>query len=103
MSSSEEWVVVMPVKGTTGSKSRLLGGLAESGLTWGEFDRATQAREFQPRPGKLCDWCEHRDVRCSAFGHEVPPWPDHVPGPEEPLAHQRAAVEAHRRSQLPAT
>jgi 2-phospho-L-lactate guanylyltransferase len=33
MSSSEEWVVVMPVKGTTGSKSRLLGGLAESGLS----------------------------------------------------------------------
>lgn len=33
MSSLEEWVVVMPVKGTTGSKSRLLGGLADSGLT----------------------------------------------------------------------
>jgi 2-phospho-L-lactate guanylyltransferase len=33
MSSLEEWVVVMPVKGTTGSKSRLLGGLADSGLS----------------------------------------------------------------------
>lgn len=33
MSASGEWVVVMPVKGTSGSKSRLLGGLADSGLS----------------------------------------------------------------------
>ncbi|KQO08721.1 hypothetical protein ASF06_11275 [Agreia sp. Leaf244] len=30
MSAMGDWVVVMPVKGTSGSKSRLLGGLAES-------------------------------------------------------------------------
>jgi 2-phospho-L-lactate guanylyltransferase len=30
MSATGEWVVVMPVKGTAGAKSRLLGGLAES-------------------------------------------------------------------------
>ncbi|WP_374947507.1 2-phospho-L-lactate guanylyltransferase, partial [Agreia sp.] len=30
MSATGEWVVVMPVKGTAGAKSRLLGGLAET-------------------------------------------------------------------------
>jgi 2-phospho-L-lactate guanylyltransferase len=33
MSAAGEWVVVMPVKGTSGSKSRLLGGLVGSGLS----------------------------------------------------------------------
>jgi 2-phospho-L-lactate guanylyltransferase len=32
MSAAGDWVVVMPVKGTSGSKSRLLAGLADSSL-----------------------------------------------------------------------
>ncbi|CAD5994652.1 2-phospho-L-lactate guanylyltransferase [Agreia sp. COWG] len=36
MSPDGEWVVVMPVKGTSGSKSRLLGGLADSDLDEGQ-------------------------------------------------------------------
>jgi putative RecB family exonuclease len=58
---------------------------------WAAIERATQLREFQPRPSKLCDWCEHKAERCSAWGGTVPSWPDDVPGPDDPLPHQRRA------------
>ena len=60
---------------------------------WTAIERATQLRDFQPRPSKLCDWCDHQAL-CPSFGGTPPPFPDVVPGPEEPLPHQRAAVEA---------
>ena len=70
---------------------------------WEAIDRATQARDFQPRPGKLCGWCDHKAL-CPSFGGTPPPFPAAVPGPDSPLPHQRAAVEkAQRAAQLPAT
>jgi RecB family exonuclease len=60
---------------------------------WEAIERATQLREFQPRPSKLCGWCDHQAL-CPSFGGTPPPFPDVVPGPDVPLPHQRAAVLA---------
>ncbi len=59
---------------------------------WEAIERATQRRDFPPRVSRLCDWCDHKAL-CPAFGGTPPPWPERVPGPEEPLPHQRRAVE----------
>ena len=65
---------------------------------WQAVERATQLREFQPRPSKLCGWCDHKAL-CPSFGGTPPPFPDVVPGPDVPLPHQRAAVlEAQGRA-----
>ncbi len=61
---------------------------------WEAIERATQLQDFRPRRSKLCDWCDHQAL-CPEFGGTPPPWPDVVPGPDDPLPHQRAAVEAH--------
>ena len=66
---------------------------------WEEIDRATQARDFHPRPGKLCGWCDHQAL-CPSFGGTPPPFPAAVPGPDSPLPHQRAAVEKAQRAQV---
>lgn len=55
---------------------------------WEAIDRATERKEFLPRPSRLCDWCDHQSL-CPAFGGTPPPWPEVVPGPEVPLPHQR--------------
>ena len=60
---------------------------------WDAIERATQLREFPPRPSKLCGWCDHQAL-CPSFGGTPPPFPDVVPGPDVPLPHQRAAVLA---------
>ena len=60
---------------------------------WAAIERATQRREFLPRPSKLCDWCDYKAL-CPAFGGTPPPWPERIPGPDEPLPHHRAAVAA---------
>lgn len=60
---------------------------------WTAIERATQLRDFPPRPSRLCDWCDHQAL-CPSFGGTPPPFPERVPGPDEPLPHQRAAVEA---------
>jgi putative RecB family exonuclease len=44
---------------------------------WRAIERAIQAGDWRPRPGKLCDWCAHRSL-CPAFGGTPPPLP--VPG-----------------------
>ncbi len=64
---------------------------------WEAIERATQRREFLPRPSRLCEWCDHQSL-CPAFGGTPLPWPERVPGPEDPLPHQRAAVEAARQA-----
>jgi putative RecB family exonuclease len=64
---------------------------------WEAIERATQLREFQPRPSKLCDWCDHQAL-CPSFGGTPPPWPERVPGPDEPLPHQRVAVEKSQQA-----
>ncbi|TAL22730.1 MAG: recombinase RecB [Frankiales bacterium] len=60
---------------------------------WTAIERAIQLRDFPPRPSRLCDWCDHQAL-CPSFGGTPPPFPERVPGPDEPLPHQRAAVEA---------
>lgn len=64
---------------------------------WAAIDRATELRDFPPRPSRLCDWCDHKAL-CPSFGGTTPPWPEHVPGPDEPLPHQRVAVEKAQRA-----
>jgi putative RecB family exonuclease len=58
---------------------------------WEAIEKATQLRDFQPRKSKLCDWCDHQAL-CPEFGGTPPPFPDVVPGPDEPLPEQRLAV-----------
>jgi len=41
---------------------------------WRAIERAIQAEDWRPRPGKLCDWCAHRAL-CPAFGGTPPPLP----------------------------
>jgi putative RecB family exonuclease len=64
---------------------------------WEAIERATQRREFLPRPSRLCDWCDHQAL-CPSFGGTPPPFPEVVPGPEEPLPHQRVAVEKSQQA-----
>jgi putative RecB family exonuclease len=49
---------------------------------WRAIERATQERDFRPKPGRLCDWCSHQS-RCPAFGGTPPPFPEPVPPPAE--------------------
>ena len=57
---------------------------------WEAIERATQLKEFRPRPSKLCDWCDHQAL-CPEFGGTPPPFPEVVPGPDEALPEQRLA------------
>jgi putative RecB family exonuclease len=50
---------------------------------WRAIERATEERDFRPKPGRLCDWCSHKS-RCPAFGGTLPPFPEPVPAPAEP-------------------
>jgi putative RecB family exonuclease len=47
---------------------------------WAAIERARQAKEFRPSPGRLCGWCDHQAL-CPAFGGTPPPYPeDDLPG-----------------------
>jgi putative RecB family exonuclease len=48
---------------------------------WRAIDKATQDRDFRPKPSKLCDWCSHHS-RCPTFGGTPPPFPEPVPVPQ---------------------
>ncbi|WP_059008541.1 RecB family exonuclease [Streptomyces specialis] len=41
---------------------------------WDAIRRATETGDWRPRPGRLCDWCDHRS-RCPEFGGTPPPYP----------------------------
>ncbi|MBQ1023367.1 PD-(D/E)XK nuclease family protein [Micromonospora sp. C95] len=49
---------------------------------WRAIERATAARDFRPRPSRLCDWCSHQ-AHCPSFGGTPPPFPESTatPGP----------------------
>jgi putative RecB family exonuclease len=53
---------------------------------WAAIDRATEARDFRPNPGRLCGWCDHQAL-CPAHGGTPPPFPETIPAaiaePEE--------------------
>jgi putative RecB family exonuclease len=42
---------------------------------WAAIARAREAREFQPKPSRLCAWCAHQ-ARCPEFGGTPPPYPE---------------------------
>jgi putative RecB family exonuclease len=44
---------------------------------WQAISRAIEARDFPPRPSKLCEWCDHQS-RCPSFGGTPPPYPEPV-------------------------
>ena len=52
---------------------------------WRAIERAHQASDWRPRPGRICEWCAHQAI-CPAFGGTPPPLPPGPPGPltEEP-------------------
>ncbi|HEX2314297.1 MAG TPA: PD-(D/E)XK nuclease family protein [Thermomonospora sp.] len=41
---------------------------------WQAIRRAMDTGEWRPRPGRLCDWCDHK-ARCPEFGGTPPPLP----------------------------
>jgi len=45
---------------------------------WEAIERATAARDFRPKPSRLCDWCAHHAL-CPAFGGTPPPFPETAP------------------------
>ena len=53
---------------------------------WRAIERAGDAGDWRPRPGRLCDWCAHKPI-CPAFGGTPPPLPD----PTAPVAADHGA------------
>jgi putative RecB family exonuclease len=51
---------------------------------WQAIERATERKEFRPKPSRLCDWCRHQAL-CPEFGGTPPPFPE-LPVPGEPVA-----------------
>jgi putative RecB family exonuclease len=43
---------------------------------WQAIERATTTGDWRPSRSRLCDWCDHRDTICPAWGHTPPPLPD---------------------------
>ncbi|GGO82854.1 hypothetical protein GCM10012280_10480 [Wenjunlia tyrosinilytica] len=41
---------------------------------WQAISRATENGEWRPKPSRLCDWCDHREL-CPEFGGTPPPYP----------------------------
>ena len=63
---------------------------------WTAIEKSMQAKDFLPKPSRLCDWCDHQAL-CPAKGGELLPWPEAVPAPED-LEERHA--EAARRKEL---
>lgn len=34
---------------------------------WAAIQRATEQGDWRPSPSRLCDWCDHKSVRCTAW------------------------------------
>jgi putative RecB family exonuclease len=47
---------------------------------WQAIERATETRDFRPKPSRLCGWCSHQR-HCPAFGGTPPPYPQEAPSP----------------------
>jgi putative RecB family exonuclease len=47
---------------------------------WRAIERAYQAGDWRPRPGRICEWCAHQAI-CPAFGGTPPPLPPDAPAP----------------------
>ncbi|MFF0247397.1 RecB family exonuclease [Streptosporangium sandarakinum] len=46
---------------------------------WAAIERALETGEWRPRPSRLCDWCNYREL-CPEFGGTPPPVPERQPG-----------------------
>ncbi|MEU9833769.1 RecB family exonuclease [Streptosporangium sp. NPDC048047] len=46
---------------------------------WAAIERALETGEWRPRPSRLCDWCNYREL-CPEFGGTPPPVPARQPG-----------------------
>ncbi|PZF94654.1 RecB family exonuclease [Micromonospora endophytica] len=55
---------------------------------WRAIEQATAARDFRPRPSRLCDWCSHQ-ARCPSYGGTPPPFPEQPAAPD-PLRDARS-------------
>jgi len=55
---------------------------------WQAILKAGKTGDFRPNPGRLCDWCSHKE-RCPAFGGTPPEYP----GWPEPDAGEESAVD----------
>ncbi|MFC4109054.1 RecB family exonuclease [Micromonospora zhanjiangensis] len=42
---------------------------------WRAIEQATEARDFRPKPSKLCGWCSYQ-AHCPEFGGTPPPFPE---------------------------
>ncbi|MFI5099151.1 MAG: RecB family exonuclease [Actinomycetes bacterium] len=64
---------------------------------WRAIERATQTGDWRPSPSRLCDWCDHRDIRCPAWGGTPPPLPtlSIVPAPETASGPDQGAGQGH--------
>lgn len=54
---------------------------------WQAILKAGKTGDFRPNPGRLCDWCSHKE-RCPAFGGtlpEYPGWPEPDGGEESAM------------------
>jgi putative RecB family exonuclease len=49
---------------------------------WEAIRLATETGDWRPRPGRLCDWCDHQAV-CPSFGGTPPPYPLPLVGKNE--------------------
>ncbi|RIV41413.1 RecB family exonuclease [Micromonospora radicis] len=59
---------------------------------WRAIEQATAARDFRPRPSRLCDWCSHQ-AHCPTYGGTPPPFPEPAAAPD-PLRDARSGPVA---------
>jgi putative RecB family exonuclease len=45
---------------------------------WAAIEAAIEARDFRPKPSRLCAWCAHQAL-CPAFDGTPPPFPEVIP------------------------
>ena len=58
---------------------------------WKAIAKATEAKDFRPSPGPLCNWCDHKAL-CPAYEGTPPPFPENPPpAPEVEDSAQLAA------------
>src|SRR6266508_2405258 len=60
---------------------------------WQAIERATQTRDFRPRPSRLCGWCSHQ-ARCPVFGGTPPPYPEPATAPGDESADTGPVLDA---------
>jgi putative RecB family exonuclease len=59
---------------------------------WRAIERSVQAREFRPKPSRLCGWCAHQAL-CPAYGGTPPPYPEPAPADAALDAQPAAAIQ----------